>query len=199
MACRLRNPAGAAAALALFAATTPACEEDPPPPQQGAFSIQLTDNGVDCPVMSHKEELGKVGATGKPELVTDGSSNATVDCTIKKSGAGFSVSADLDAAGRVILNVDGLSDAATSDAPVQGQVTFASNGTGGLPYASPQSSLCNFWVDAAQGQYVKTGTAWFSFECPAVTQAEYTCELSESYIALKNCAGATEEEEEEAE
>ncbi|MBL9024961.1 MAG: hypothetical protein JNL21_22380 [Myxococcales bacterium] len=182
---------------AFFSVLGLACDDPPPPTQTGAFFVQFTDSGIDCNVNNHQTELGTVGATGKPELVADGTNDAAVVCTVKKSGNGFVVSADLDGAATTLqLDVSSLAESQnTIDAAALGQVKYASSETGGNPYSTPQGQECKFWVDTEQGQYIKAGEAWFSFDCGAVISGSESCSVS-GYVALKNCTGLPEAEDE---
>ncbi len=185
-----RGPLGVVSVLGVMA-----CDEPIPPTPAGAFNVQFTDNGIDCNINNHRQSLGAVQDTGKPELIANGASNAEVDCTVKKAGSGYTISADLSGSATVVVELSGLSDAAIDLATaVDGQIQYVSPETGGEPYSSPSDAQCKFWVDTAKGQYLKAGEAWFSFSCPKVQNGNQICGLNESYVALKNCEGVPVEE-----
>ncbi len=179
---------------AFLSLTAVACEDPPPPTQTGAFFVQFTDSGIDCNVANHQEVLGAVGDTGKPELVADGASNSGVVCTVKSAGGGFIISADLDAAATLQIDVPTLADTNTIDAPATGQIKYASSQTGGDVYSTPQDAQCTFWIETEKGQYIKPGEAWFAFDCDRVINGPEACSLN-GYVALKNCTGLPEPEE----
>jgi hypothetical protein len=170
-----------------------ACEDPPPPTQEGAFFVQFTDSGIDCNVANHQQKLGTVGATDKPELVADGASNTDVVCTVQQAGDNFIVTADLDSAATLQIDIDSISEAQNTQATgAVGQIKYASSETGGNPYSATD---CVFWVDTEAGQYLTPGGAWISFDCGAVTSGMESCSVS-GYFALKNCTGVPTEDDE---
>jgi hypothetical protein len=198
----MRNGAwlqGACGLLTFGAAGLAACEDPPVPTHQGGFFVQFTDSTASCLVMNHQRALGSVGETGKPELIADGASDASVVCTVKKAGSGFIVEADLESPSPttiVKIEIDSLSDTQATEADgALGQLQYASDQTTGNIYAAPPTNQCVFWVDTAQGQYLKPGEAWFSFHCLSVMQGMQDCEV-EGFVALKNCTGLPTEDDE---
>lgn len=172
-----------------------ACEDPPPPTPAGGFTVAFsqTTGGV-CGIASHQNKMGEVLGDGEPELVTSGTQDTTTSCTIEAAGGGFSVSASLEGGATVSINVPSISASATEAEPVTGSVSYASTQTAGDVFQSPQATPCEFWIDADAGQYVKAGEAWLTFRCAEVVNEADTCGLSTSYVALRNCAGAPEEE-----
>lgn len=171
------------------------CEDTPPPNPAGAFYIDFRDTGAECGLASHEAEMGVVGSSGDPELVANLDGGAEVSCTVEAASGGFRVSAELDDAPNLRVNVPVISSENTADNPADGSATYASTDTGGDVYASPTDTPCKFWIDAEDGQFVRAGEAWLSFECDAIDNEGFSCALSTSYLAVRNCAGATEEEE----
>lgn len=180
--------------FAFVSTTVIACDDPPPPTQTGAFFVQFTDTGIDCNVANHQQTLGSVGETGKPELVADGSNDASVTCTVKSGGGGFVVSTELDGAAVLQIDIGKLSEENTAMNPALGQVKYASSETGGNPFSTPQGGECSFWIDTEKGQYIKAGEAWFSFDCATVIKGSESCSVS-GYVALKNCTGVPEPED----
>lgn len=189
-----------ACGLLVFAGAVAACEDPPVPTHQGGFFVQFTDSTPSCNIMNHQRMLGTVGQTGKPELISDGAGDATVVCTVKKAGSGFIVEADLETSSPktvLKLQLDSLSDTQATEADgALGQLQYASPETTANVYAAPPSNQCVFWVDTAQGQYIKPGEAWFSFLCPSVMRGMEDCKV-QGFVALKNCTGLPTEEDEE--
>jgi hypothetical protein len=170
------------------------CEDPPPPTPAGAFALQFRAGGS-CGPETHNEGIGQVGRIGDPDLVSNGANDALVECTVEKAGAGFNVTARLKDVTNLTLSVKGLSAENADEATAAtGSISYSSPDTSAEPYASAD---CKFWVDA-QEQYVKAGAAWFSFICEEVTGDGDTCEVDNGFVALKNCLGTSEEEEEEA-
>lgn len=182
--------------VAVFALSAAGCEDTPPPNPAGAFYLDFRDTGAECGLASHEAEMGVVGSSGDPELIPNLHGGAEVTCTVEAASGGFRVSAELADAPNLRITIPVLSTENTADNPADGSATYASTDTGGDVYASPPETPCKFWLDAEDGQSVRAGEAWLSFECDAIDNEGFSCALSTSYVAVRNCAGASPEEEE---
>jgi hypothetical protein len=181
-----------ALALGVAVVTAAGCGEDPPPPPAGGFNITFTGgtNPGDCRIMTHPALLGAVSEGGTPSTIANGS-NATVSCTVKKAGSGFGVQGRANSNGFTFsVNVKDFPAAATAAAPATGTVTYSSPST----QDSFVGTTCSFWLAPDQGQYVKDGSAWFSFACPEMMSEGRTCAIQQSYAKFDNCNLAEEEE-----
>lgn len=177
-----------------FGLLVAACDEAPPPTPAGAYNVAFSQTGGTCAIASHQNTLGEVGGSGDPTLVTSGSQGSTITCTIESASGGFHVSADLEGSATVSIEIASISDKATDTAPVDGTVTYASQQTAGDVFSSQGAAeACHFWIDGNNGQYVRAGEAYLTFECPTIDSEANVCKLSRSYVAVKNCLGATED------
>lgn len=177
-------------ALAAFAI---GCEEPPLPTPAGAVFVDLRDSGADCNLLTHQAEVGLIGNSGTPELVSTGSDDASVSCSVVAAGGGFNVTAKIDQAPFVEITVNGLSkDNNAIDKAVEGVVSYASVDTGGDIFSS---NACLFWLNS-DDQEVSAGAVWLTFACPTISSEGNVCELAESHLAVENCTGAAAEEEE---
>lgn len=171
------------------------CEDPPPPTPSAAFNVQFSQvGGGGCSIGSHQVKMGTVEASGEPKLVTSGAENTESECSITKSGAAFNITANLDGEATLGITITGMAADASEASPADGTVTFASTGTAGNVFRSPTDAPCKFWIDADNGQYLKDGEAWLTFECLDLTNGMNTCAANTSYVALKNCEGAAAEE-----
>lgn len=183
--------------VALFAgvAALVGCDDPPLPVAAGAFALDFRDTGADCNIESHTAEMGVVESSGNPELVSNGQNNAQAECKVEGAGP-FNVSITLDDAANLQLKIPEFSADNTEDNPADGSVSYASTITGGDVYSEPTATPCKFWINPDDGQFVRAGEAWFSFECEALEGENSTCEVATSYVAVRNCLGAVDEEEE---
>jgi hypothetical protein len=183
-------------ALGLVAA---ACDDPPPPNPAGAFQINFRDAGAECALASHDAALGVVQSGGDPTLVSNGENGASIACTVEATSGGFRLDLELDDAANVRVSVPVLSDENTLASPALGTLTYVSTDTGGDVFSSPADPQCNFYVDTEAGQFVRAGEAWFTVQCPELNSEANVCGLNNSYIAVRNCIGATAEEDGEEE
>ncbi len=173
------------------------CEDPPAPTPAGAFALQLGDSGVTCNLATHNAEMGVVGQTGEPDLISDGANGAQVECTVEPSGSAFRVNVALADTASLQVNIASISTSSTVDAPAEGSVSYVSTDTGGDVFASPGTTPCRFWVSPDDGQYLEAGSAWLSFECDAVDNEGDSCEIRNGFFTVKNCEGASNEDSEE--
>ncbi len=127
------------------------CEDPPAPTPAGAFDVNLRDSGPDCPLKTHEAEMGVVGSSGEPTLVSNGQDGAEVTCTVEAAGGNFSIDATLDDVANVRLVVASIGDG--NDGPTtgaDGTLTYASTDTAGNVDAAPGT------ID--QGQVAREGT-----------------------------------------
>jgi hypothetical protein len=166
------------------------CEEPIPPTPQGAFAVNFTDTGADCPHKSHQSAMGIITATERREIAVDGVKGAEISCTVSGAALGpFKVSATMRFEGTEVLSVSvpSIDAKATDAAPATGSVSFKSSITGDV-FGS--SEPCSFYIEPAGpagAEGVKPGAAWLSFTCPTLVESMNTCGLSESYIIMENC------------
>lgn len=160
------------------------CSDPVPPTPQGAFNIQFTDTGVDCPIASHRSEVGTISDSKKTAVVIDGVEGATVSCSV--SGAGpFNVSAKIVlGSDGITLSIPAINAGATQMSPAAGSLSFFSDRTAGDAFSS---SKCNFYFKEGTGEGVAGGKLWVSFVCPEVIESTNKCGLSESHLILENC------------
>lgn len=171
------------------------CDDPPLPVAAGAFAVDFRDTGVACDIGSFSTEMGVVESSGNPELVSNGQNNAKAECTIQGSGT-FNVNIVLDDAANLQVKIPEFSPDNTEDNPADGTLGFASTETAGDVYSEPSDKPCKFWIEPDGGQFVRAGEAWFTFECEAVEGEGSVCGIATSYIAVRNCLGAVDEEEE---
>ena len=171
-----------------------ACEDPPPPTPAGAYTIAFSQPGGTCSIGSHESKLGEVGASGDPTLVTSGDKNSTTDCTIETASGGFKVTARVAGSANLSISIPSISSQSTQAEPADGTVSYASSQTAGDVFSSQGGTPCRFWVDTEAGQYVKAGEAWLTFECPEIDSEANVCKISTSYVAVRNCLGATNED-----
>ncbi len=172
------------------------CEDPPAPTPAGAFDVNLRDSGPDCPLKTHETEMGVVGSSGEPTLVSNGQDGAEVKCTVEAAGGNFSIDATLDDIANVRLVVASIGDGNNAQAAgADGTLTYASTDTAGNVYQSAGGAPCKVWIDADAGQFVRAGEAWVTVACDSVVAGNNVCAISNSYVALRNCTGAVTEDE----
>ncbi|WP_437314454.1 hypothetical protein [Sorangium sp. So ce385] len=167
------------------------CSDPAPPTPRGAYSLNFVKPGASCNVGNHLEVLGEVSAARRLRMVADGEEGATVDCTVTGSGS-FDVSATLElknstAATSVRIKIVDISPTATKEMPASGSIIFSSAKTSGTAFVSTSDEQCQFWFDADSEQGVDAGKIWVVFECPSVTDGQYTCEITRGALALDSC------------
>src|SRR5687767_13457246 len=109
------------AVAAAFAAA--GCEDPPPPTPAAAFELNLRDTGVDCPLVSHTAAMGVIGTADELELVSNGSAGASVECSVEGDSS-FTISAELDDAADLRINITGFSADSTVDNPATGTLSY---------------------------------------------------------------------------
>ncbi|AUX35577.1 MULTISPECIES: hypothetical protein [Sorangium] len=165
------------------------CSDPAPPTPRAAYSLNFVKPGASCNVGGHSEVLGEVTAARRLRVVADGDEGASVDCTVTGSGS-FDVSATLKnsaTATQVRIKIVDISPGATKEMPASGSVSFSSAKTSGTTFTSTTDEQCQFWFDAESEQGVDAGKIWVVFECPSVTDGQYTCEIRRGALALDSC------------
>jgi hypothetical protein len=159
-----------------------------PPAADGAWLVNLTNNGGMCEVMLSTRQVGDVSESAITTRVTDGAADASVSCSVSGSGKGpYSVDGALSmGADSLQISIPAISASATSNAPAVGSVAYESDATVSL-YTS---SACNFYFVTTSPESVAAGKIWVAFTCPSITSASVgsTCSLGESYAVFENCA-----------
>jgi hypothetical protein len=168
-------------------ATAFGCSDAIPPTPQGAFLVNFTDNGAECPHKSHKGEAGVVSEIARTTVIVDGTNGADISCSVTGSGT-FAIK------GTVIVGTDGMNvnvpainPSATMASPATGQLSYFSFVTAGDAYSSPEDTPCNFYFKSGTPEGVAAGKVWMSFSCPTVVESNSTCAISESILILENC------------
>jgi hypothetical protein len=170
------------------------CEDPPPPTPAGAFALQFLDSSGNCDPATHNAAMGVVGQEGDPDLVSSGANGAEVTCTVKPSGGGFQINADLTDGPNLQVSVPSISaDNVDEASGADGSVSYVSSDTGGDVYSA--GSTCKFWVNP-DSQYIRAGSAWVSFVCPEIGNEGSVCSIENGFLNVKNCDGAVEEDEE---
>ncbi|WP_437586837.1 hypothetical protein [Sorangium sp. So ce1000] len=166
-----------------------ACSDPASPTPRGGYTMNFADPGAACSAPGHLATLGEVSSAQKVRLVTDGDDDAVVDCSVSGSGS-FSVSAmarNRAEAAEIHVKIDGITPAATRDAPVSGSISFSSAKTGGQTFYSDPETPCQFWFEGKQG--VDAGKIWVNFECPAMLNEGEICQLRLGVLAFDGCGG----------
>jgi len=188
----VRSLLGVGGTLGLFGFGV-GCEDPPPPTPAGGFDVRLQDSGQTCGLATHFSTLGAVGASGDPELVSNGASGGVqVTCTVESVSGGFHISTNLDDKATLQINVPVISAENLEDSPAEGTVNYVSTDTGGQVYSS--QTPCLFWTVPDNGQFVRAGEAWLNFSCDEVENEGDVCRIAESYLAIRNCLGALNED-----
>lgn len=165
------------------------CTNTPPIVAEGGWLVSFLDTGNDCNLVTHNTELGSVDNAAIRQLLKDGEQEgqyaAKVECSVTGDGT-FNVSGSAKTAEKSLrVTVNGLSDAATQDAPVTGSVSYASAlKTAGNPYSS---QTCDFYLTDAQRGDTASGKTWLSFSCETLSGPMNTCGISVGYAAFENC------------
>lgn len=176
------------------------CSDPVPPTPRGAFDVRFySPSFTTCPHNTHVGTIGQVTATSKT-VVVDGESGASVDCEVKASGGGFSVSANASGtdpetgnAYTLRFSIGSISASATVDAPATGNVAFQSTQLG--EPAQSNANGCMFFFDPAQAENarVSEGKIWVSFVCPELNINTNVCEIDQAWAVFENCdTGAAE-------
>lgn len=172
------------------------CEDPPPPTPAGAFALQLKDSGQTCNLATHNAGIGVVGQEGDPDLISDGAGSASIECDVSSTAGGFKLTTTMSDGAAIQVTVAVISPSENIDeaSGADGSISYASSDTGGDYYASG-STPCKFWVNP-DSQSIKAGAAWVSFTCESVSNEGDSCAVDNGFLDVKNCSGASEEEEE---
>ncbi|KYF64664.1 hypothetical protein BE11_49245 [Sorangium cellulosum] len=165
------------------------CSDPAPPTPRGAFSMNFADPGASCNAAGHLATLGDVTAAQRVRVLTDGEEGATIDCSVTGSGT-FKVSAHAvnpATAAEIRVNIPAITPAATQEMPATGSISFSSAKTGGEPFVSDPADPCQFWFVPESEQGVNAGEIWVVFECPAMLNDGYSCELRRGALAFDGC------------
>ncbi|XXT16553.1 hypothetical protein WME94_40615 [Sorangium sp. So ce429] len=165
------------------------CSDPAPPTPRGGFSVNFADPGAACNVTGHSEALGEVTAASRTRVLADGEEDATVDCVVSGSGS-FTVAARIRnnaTATEMRIDIGSISPAATQEMPATGSISFSSVETAGKPFVSDVADPCQFWFEPESEQGVDAGKLWVVFECPAVLNDRYICELRRGALAFDSC------------
>lgn len=172
------------------------CEDPPPPTPAGAFALQLLDSGSTCNLATHNAGVGVVGQEGDPDLISDGAGSASIECEVSTASGGFRVTTSMSDGAAIQITIPSISAANNVDeaSGADGSLSYVSSDTGGDTYASGDTP-CKFWVNP-DSQSIKAGSAWLSFTCDAISNEGDSCAVDKGFLSVKNCGGASEEEEE---
>lgn len=164
------------------------CSDPVPPTPRGAWTVSFIDPGIDCQHMGHNTQVGDVTSNQKKAVVVDGTAGADISCAVRAAGSGFNV--ELKAFEKdkgLIVSVDGITAAATEEAPAPGILSYVS-GTTVDAYNSSSEDPCNFYFIPNSGQNIAVGEVWFAFKCPAIVADQSTCEIQQGYALFENCS-----------
>jgi hypothetical protein len=176
-----------AAALAALAG----CSSPVPATPDGAWTVNMTNQGGTCMVSNSTRSIGTVTAVDPEKRITDGEmltgGPAALTCSVSGTGTGpFSVDASLaQGADTLQIVIAAISAGATKTAPATGSVGYESDAT----VEEYQSPSCSFYfVDGTQ-EGVAAGKIWAAFTCAGITngQSGSTCPVLESYVLFENC------------
>ncbi|WP_437955646.1 hypothetical protein WME76_29630 [Sorangium sp. So ce119] len=165
------------------------CSDPAPPTPRGAFSMNFVDPGASCNAGNHSAMLGDVTAARRLRVLTDGEEGATIDCSVTGSGT-FKVSAQARnpaTAAEIRVNIPAITPAATEEMPATGSISFSSVKTGGETFVSDPAAPCEFWFVPESEQGVNAGEIWVVFECLAMLNDGYSCELRRGALAFDGC------------
>jgi hypothetical protein len=174
-------------ALAVFAA---ACSDPVPPTPQGAWTVQLVDNGAACNIIGHAAQVGSVSSGSKDAVLVSGAlvSGAEVEVSCQVTGtSSFEVTGLARLSGQGLqITIPKIDSSATKEAPAKGSASFNSLKTAGA-YSSSEATPCDFYFLPGTGEGVASGRIWVAFTCPKVDDAMSSCALAESYVIFENC------------
>lgn len=163
------------------------CSDPVPPTPRGAFSVSFVDTGIECAHAGHNTVIGMVGPSNKEIVVVDGTSDTTIDCTVKPVTGGFSVEATATQKDKALtIVIDKIPATASEMAPTPGGIAYVSAKTVDS-YLNSTDTPCEFYfIPPAQG--IAAGRVWLSFKCPMVEAEGSTCEISQGYAIFENCS-----------
>jgi hypothetical protein len=176
-----------AAALAALAG----CSSAVPATPDGAWTVNMTNQGGTCMVSNSTRSIGTITAVDIEKRITDGEAltggAASLSCSVSGTGTGpFSVDSSLaQGADTLQIVIPSISAGATKTAPATGSVGYESDATVAL-YSSPSCSF--YFVDGTQ-EGVASGKIWAAFTCAGILdgQSNSTCPVLESYVLFENC------------
>jgi hypothetical protein len=180
---RLPLACASTAALAILAG----CSSTPPPSADAAWSVQLEA----CSLIGNgTTAFGTIDQSSHSMTMTDGTNNASINCSVASAMGGFSVMATAKAgADSLSLNIPSISTSASMTSGAVGAVSFLSNGTADNTY---ESNACSFYF-AGSPETVSsstTGTIFVAFTCATLSEASQgaTCQLKQGYAFFDNCS-----------
>lgn len=139
--------------------------------------------------LPHVERLGDVTDEEIRALLAAGQNGATIECSVIGGAAGFDLTASL-ALDALALRVEAgeLPATTTTMRPASGNVSYRSEQTANVAYASPPNQPCRLWM--VNAQHVAPGRAWFQLECPVVVSDDggSSCALGTSTVVVQNCS-----------
>jgi hypothetical protein len=164
------------------------------PSADAAWAVNLTGGGGTCALADSSVAFGdsRVDASGVEQRVTDqevvASQTASVTCSVAPAASGFHVQIQTSiGASALQIDIPSIDASATMGAPATGSVTYESSATV-APYTSQS---CNFYF-AGASEGVASGKFGAAFTCAQIvngaTSPVSTCALTESYVAVENCA-----------
>jgi hypothetical protein len=161
-------------------------------PAQGASQVVLSNIGTDCAITGITTwsipAEGSTSASSVGAQVVDDVDGASVDCSVKQVGTGFSVLATLQSADSVVFAV-GADDIAPSTSG------NAYRSTGDISHYAPNTKTmrgidCTITVSRQQGAQIGPGKVWADFTCPAfnpTTGESASCAATGTFV-FGNCA-----------
>ena len=173
------------------------CSDPVPPTPRGGFDVHWVDSPPEeCPIRSHRAQVGSPTATEPGTKLVDGEEGAEIECAVTGAGP-FKVSASAVQGANILrLNIPSISPSASRAAPASGSVNYRSAELSSGSVSSDSAVPCTFWFpdDRPEDQRVNGGKIWVAFECSRMlTPSMGTCTISESYALFENCDTGEEE------
>ncbi|EYF01829.1 hypothetical protein [Chondromyces apiculatus] len=174
------------------------CSDPVPPTPRGGFDVNWVDSPVEeCPIRSHRAQVGSPTATDPGTKLVDGEEGAEIECSVTGAGP-FKVSASAVQGANILrLNIPSISPSASQAAPASGSVNFRSAELTSGSVSSDSTVPCTFWFPdgRSEDQRVTGGKIWVAFECSRMLTPPMNnpCKISESYALFENCDTGEEE------
>lgn len=170
--------------------TLASCEGNVPPTPRAAWSVTFVDTGVDCAHMGHNSLVGKVTSNRKDAVITDGTDDTDVKCTVSPSGSGYNVDASASRKDLYLnILINGITSGATEAAPALGGLAYSSAITADAYTATASGdTACKYYFIPGSGEGVDKGKIWVAFQCPIVTTEGSTCAIQQGYAIFENCS-----------
>ena len=188
---RFAHLAALGSSAILLSSAITGCSDTTPAPEKGGYDVEFAHLPA-CNPPAHNAAVGTgtgtLSSTDPNAVATDGTDEASIDCTVSGSGT-FSVDASALQKGNVLhVIIDSISTKNTTNNPAKGSASFASPSTSGTSYANPANKPCTFWLEDGTKETVDTGRIWASFACEEVDSGMSMCGLSNGVIVFYNCA-----------